>query len=206
MGGDEKLVVLVSSSVWGKEPLLDQIYATLTRFGYRVWMSYKGTMPIVPGKSAFESCLAAVENCDIFFGLITPDYGSGSEGNRPEDLAITHRELLRAIELGKPRFLLAHENVVNARRLLLDLDLGSAEKRGTLKLKKHANVIDDLRLIDMYEAAVRADLPVAARTDNWVQPYRTHPDVLLYVDEQFSRYEDNVRFVVESRAKQGGKS
>jgi hypothetical protein len=193
-----KLIVMVSSSIRHKEPLLDQIYGLLEGFGYKVWMSYRGTVPIIPGRSAFESCLIAVERCDLFFGIITPQYGSGvAEG----EAGITHRELLRAIELEKPRFILAHDQVVIARRLLMDLDFKTKAERDTLKLRKGAAIIDDLRLIDMYEAATREDLPLEERTDNWVQPYRTPNEALLYVEEQFSRYEDNVGFVEEWRAK-----
>ena len=73
------------------------------------------------------------------------------------DLAITHRELLKAIELGKPRFMLAHEQVVTARRLLMDLGYKNAAARAALTLRKGAVVVYDLRLIDMYEAATRED-------------------------------------------------
>lgn len=193
-----KLSVMVSSSVHGKEPMLDQIYATLEAFGYKVWMSYKGTVPVIPGVSAFDSCLVAVERCDLFFGLITQNYGSGMTAG---ELAITHRELLRAIELEKPRFMLAHENVVVARRLLMDLGYKTADDRAALELRKGAVVVDDLRLIDMYEAATLESVPLEERRDNWVQPYKTPPDVLLYVEEQFGRYEDNERFVAEWHAR-----
>jgi hypothetical protein len=194
-----KLTVMVSSSVRHKEPMLDQVYGVLDGFGYKVWMSYRGTVPIIPGKSTFDSCLIAVQRCDLFFGIITPHYGSGAVLG---DLAITHRELLKAIELGKPRFMLAHEQVVTARRLLMDLGYKDAAARAALTLRKGAVVVDDLRLIDMYEAATREDLPIADRTDNWVQPYKTPPEALLYTEEQFSRYDDNVGFVEEWRAKQ----
>jgi hypothetical protein len=194
-----KLTVMVSSSVRHKEPMLDQVYGVLDGFGYKVWMSYRGTVPIIPGKSTFDSCLIAVQRCDLFFGIITPHYGSGAVLG---DLAITHRELLKAIELGKPRFMLAHEQVVTARRLLMDLGYKDAAARAALTLRKGAVVVDNLRLIDMYEAATREDLPIADRTDNWVQPYKTPPEALLYTEEQFSRYDDNVGFVEEWRAKQ----
>jgi len=193
-----KLTVMVSSSVRHKEPMLDQIYGVLDGFGYKVWMSYLGTVPVIPGKSAFDSCLVAVERCDIFFGIITPHYGSGQQ---PGELGITHRELLGAIELDKPRFMLAHGQVIDARRLLLDLNFkNGTKKRERLKLRKGAAVIDDMRLIDMYEAATREDLPLAQRTNNWVQPYRKPAEALLYTEEQFGRYEDNVAFVEEWRA------
>lgn len=197
----QKLTVMVSSSVRHKEPMLDQIYGVLDGLGYKVWMSYRGTIPVIPGISALDSCVVAAERCDIFFGIITPHYGSGLV---PGELGVTHRELLKAIEVGKPRFMLAHEQVVMARRLLMDFNIDTKTKRDTsgLSLKKGAVVIDDMRLIDMYEAATREDLPLAERTDNWVQPYKTPPEALLYTEEQFSRYDDNVGFVDAWRAKQ----
>lgn len=60
-------IIMVSSSVYGIEDLLDQVFAMLRGFGYTVWMSHAGTIPINPGKSNFENCLAAVEDCDLFF-------------------------------------------------------------------------------------------------------------------------------------------
>jgi hypothetical protein len=37
-----KLTILVSSTVYGIEELLDRVYTLLTRYGYDVWMSHKG--------------------------------------------------------------------------------------------------------------------------------------------------------------------
>jgi hypothetical protein len=123
-----------------------------------------------------------VDDCDVFFGIISPHYGSGrDEGNGP---SITHQELLRAVEKEKPRWMLAHENVVLSRRLLLDLGFNAA-KRSELKSIKRGGVIDDLRLIEMYETATREDLPVSERTGSWVQKYGSDEDVLRYVAEQF---------------------
>ena len=31
-------------------------------------------------RTAFDNCLAAVDECDLFLGLITPDYGTGRDG------------------------------------------------------------------------------------------------------------------------------
>ncbi len=41
---NEKLIVMVSSTVYGIEELLNRVYALLTAFGYEVWMSHKGTV------------------------------------------------------------------------------------------------------------------------------------------------------------------
>jgi len=77
---DVRLKLRVSSTVYGIEPILDQIYALLTGFGYDVWMSRKGTVPVLPNRHAFESCLEAVARCDLMLAIITPQYGSGVAG------------------------------------------------------------------------------------------------------------------------------
>ena len=110
----KKLIVMVSSTVYGYEELLDRIYTLLTAFGYEVWMSHKGTLPVFSDRSNLENCLAATEKCDLFLGLITPQYGTGIvEGG----LSITHHELKRAIDLKKPRWILAHDHVFFAHTL-----------------------------------------------------------------------------------------
>jgi hypothetical protein len=111
-----RLKILVSSVVYGHEDLLESVYSLLDTFGYDVLMSHKGTIPIDPERSAMTSCLDATECCDLFLGIILPQYGSGRE--EPNSLSITHREALRAIELRKPRWFLVHEHVAIARQLL----------------------------------------------------------------------------------------
>ena len=61
-----KPIIMVSSTVYGIEELLERVYSLLTAFGYDVWMSHKGTMPIMSSKTAFQNCLDAVEKCDLF--------------------------------------------------------------------------------------------------------------------------------------------
>lgn len=194
MAKKKRLVVMVSSTVYGIEELLERIYAILTKFGYEVWMSHKGTVPVISTKSAFENCLHAVEQCDLFLSLITTHYGSGKEDAASR--SITHEELLKAIELNKPRWILAHDQVVFARTFLGSLGYDTAEKRAHLRLQKRA-VVDDLRVIDMYEAAIRHDVQVADRKGNWVQKYVSSDDAQLYATAQFYRYQEVERFLEE---------
>jgi len=70
------LRIFVSSVVYGYEDFLESIYATLENFGYEVLMSHNGTIRIDPAVSAMSSCLKAVEDCDVFLGIILPLYGS----------------------------------------------------------------------------------------------------------------------------------
>ncbi|EMA9022945.1 DUF4062 domain-containing protein [Vibrio cholerae] len=189
----KKLTVMVSSTVYGVEELLDRVYSLLTAFGYEVWMSHKGTVPVFSNQSAFESCIAAVEKCDLFLGIITPQYGSGKEKDKTE-LSITHKEIKKAIELNKPRWFLAHDQVVFARRLLTDLGYPDRDARSKLELKKGSKSIEDLRVLEMYEDAIRTPeldyKAVIERVGNWVQKYEQDDDANLFVVAQFSRYQD----------------
>ncbi len=188
---------MVSSTVYGIEELLERVYAILSGFGYEVWMSHKGTLPVISTRSAFENCLAAVEKCDLFLSVITTHYGSGREG--PNAMSITHQELLEAIRLNKPRWVLAHDHVVFARSLLSCLGYKRAENRASLALERNP-VIDDLRVIDMYEAAIQHDRLLAERKGNWVQKYASDPDAQLFASAQFYRYQEVERLLEEHLA------
>lgn len=183
---------MVSSTVYGYEDLLDQIFAVLTKFGYDVWMSHRGTIPVNSTEHAFESSIKAVDSCDLFLGLITPQYGSGVvEGEK----SITHQEILRAIEINKPRWFLAHENVIFARQVLRGLGHKTSAQRLALKFSG-AGGLRDLRVIDMYEAATREEVDeLQERKGNWVQKFHSTDDALLFATAQFHRYGDIEQFL-----------
>ena len=194
MQSKKRLTIMVSSAVYGIEELLDRIYTLLTAFGYEVWMSHKGTVPVFSNRSAFENCIAATENCDLFLGLITPHYGSGRDG---DGLSITHQELKRAIALNKPRWLLVHDHVVFARQLLNHIGHRGEASRRKLPLAKN-RIMDDLRVIDMYEEAILSEKPLKERKGNWVQVFRSDDDAALFATAQFSRYQEVEAFVQEN--------
>ena len=182
----------MSSTVYGYEEFLESIYALLETFGYDVVMSHKGTVPIDPELSAMNNCLEAVKECDLFLGLILPRYGSGKEST--DGLSITHREALRAIEVNKPRWFLVHEHVAIARQLLEPYR--DETRKPEFKLKpgiefKPTAILSDLRVLELYEAAMRHDVSnVAERRGNWVQPYGPDDDARLFATAQFRRYRE----------------
>jgi len=189
----DKLKIMVSSSVYGYEELLHQIYTILSKFGYEVWISDKGTVRVWPNMTNFKNCHRAVEECDLFLSIITPRYGSGKEDKNA--MSITHQELLTAIENNKPRWILAHDHVVFARNLLNNLGYNTKKKREQLKLKK-TGILEDLRVIDMYELAIRHDLTVYQdRKGNWVQKFYTNDDAKLFTTSQFHRYDEVKNFL-----------
>lgn len=194
MNISKKPIILVSSSVYGIEELLERIYTLLTSFGYEVWISHKGTMPVFSNLTAFENCIRAVEKCDLFLGLITPTYGSGET---QDGISITHKEIRTAIELNKPRWILAHDHVVFARLLLAKLGYQSRKQRTALVLGK-SDVFEDLRVIDMYEDAILHDSPLPDRHGNWVQKFRADADAVLFATAQFSRFQEVEAFLSEN--------
>ena len=196
-----KLTIVVSSTVYGIEELLERVYTLLTSYGYEVWMSHKGTLPVRSDRTAFENCLAAVEKCDLFLGIITPYYGSGRDPMKPEELSITHQEMRLAIELKKPRWILAHDHVVFARSLLANLGFQGTDGRKQLSLRK-TPILDDLRILDMYEEATidAEDIPLADRDGNWVQKFQNTEDGSLFVGAQFFRYQEVEQFIKDNFA------
>ena len=215
-----RLSILVSSAVYGYEDLLDSIYALLDGFGYDVVMSHKGTVPIDAGQTAMTNCLEAVDRSDLFLGLILPRYGSGKEA--PDALSITHREALRAIELGKPRWFLVHEHVALARQLLEPMRDPDQKPRFVLRPGipfRPTAILSDLRVLELFEAAMRHDVAeVTDRRGNWVQPYGPDDDARLFVTAQFRRHRElcdkhlpklgdtaAIRARVEAHAERGGR-
>ena len=184
-GDNAKVTVMVSSSVYGQEELLDRIYGILSNFGFDVWMSHKGTVPTNSNETTLDSCLRAVKNCDFFLGIISPHYGTSTNNG----LSITHLEFQEAIQLKNPRLFLVHDLVVFARQLLKFLGYENSEKRSTLDLKKNS-IFTDLKLIDMYEEAnemVRIENNTFVK---WVQSYERDEDAMRFATAQFSRYQD----------------
>lgn len=76
--------------------------------------------------SNLENCRAAVEKCDLFLGIITPQYGTGI---CEDGLSITHHEFKRAIELKKPRWILAHDHIFFTHTFLNDLGFKGKDGR-----------------------------------------------------------------------------
>lgn len=187
-----RLNVMVSSSVYGNEQLLQRISAVLST-DYNVWMSNEGTVLVNSRVGNFANCLVAVEQCDVFLGIITGYYGSGQE-QRGEP-SITHLEMRRAVELDKVRHFLVHKNVELARQLLkpyrLDAAKGPFKKLDDgsyqpIEWPRGNRVLSDLLILDMYEEMMRLDIPsVAERTGNWVQPYASDEAALKYISAQF---------------------
>jgi len=164
--------------------MLNQVYGALNSYGYKVWMSHAGTVPVDPSKSNFQNCIHAVEQCHAFLGIITGRYGSGVQGS---GRSITHSEMLRAIEIRKPAWFLVKHDVVIARQVLKQFRFTKHRPPRKKKLLfEPTPVIDNLKILEMYEAAMRYNVPLSQRKGNWVQEYTHTQDILRFLEAQFS--------------------
>jgi len=177
----EVIKIMVSSTVYGFEKDLRQLCAAIENyksrdFEYKVLNSCIGSIYVAPGVSNTEACLRAVNECDFFFGIILPRYGSG----------ITHEEFTSAIQLDKPRGFLSHFSVRYARELLAQYMYTNISKRvpnPDFKFSK-TPVFEDARIIDMYNEAIQDGLPLDQR--RWAHEFgHFDGDEMKFVETEF---------------------
>jgi hypothetical protein len=171
------LKVMVASTVYQNRDMIYQVCGILSTYGYQVINSEFGTLHPTLGQNNTEACLQAVNDCDIFFGFINPIYSSG----------ITHKEFLEAIKLDKPRRFMAHSTIPFARKLLYQF-MFDDKKAPTGFSIKPTSVMDDIRVIDMYNIAIQSDLPYDERKYNWVQEFHRIDDILRHIETLFGDY------------------
>jgi len=189
--------VFVASTVHNFEFQLGKIYELLDNYGYDVFISHKGTLPLDSRVSNLTNCLEAVNKCDVFLGFIRPDYGSGVLDDKGK--SIVHQEFETAFQRNIPRFVLADYRVVFTRLLFK----GSyCIKEMTAKKIDFADIlfantkVMDTRCVRMYNEAIKDnEKPESKRTGNWVQEYFDLEDIRLHLDSQFG-FPDRIRKLI----------
>ena len=167
---------MVASTVYHNRDLLLQICGILNTYGYHVINSEYGTLHPPLGMHNTEACIAAVAECDIFFGIINPMYSTG----------ITHLEFQRAIAIEKPRRFIAHSFVTFSRKLLTQYMYADAAKtqRNNFEIQS-TSVMDSVKVIDMYNDAVQINLAYEERKYHWVQEFFRPDEALRHVETLF---------------------
>jgi len=176
MAKKQKIKLMVASTVYQNRDLLLQICGILNTYGYHVINSEFGTVHPPLGMNNTDACLAAVEECDIFFGIINPIYSTG----------ITHQEFQRAIAINKPRRYIAHSFVTFSRKLLAQYMYADAAKtqRNNFEIQT-TSVMDSVQVIDMYNDAVQIDLPYEERKHHWVQEFFRPDEAMRHIETLF---------------------
>lgn len=178
---DGKIEIMISSSVYGFEDHTNQICGLFEQLGYKPISSHYKTMPTDPSESNLENCLEAVRNCDAFFGIVRPFYGSG----KIDDTSITHEEMKLAIDLKIPRWFVVHRDIRVARVLFKQYMYNSD---GSLNIEfkyQPTKLLDDIRLIDMYNDIIQNDIPPEERIGHWAEEYFYVDDINKVIETQF---------------------
>ncbi len=176
MAKKKKINIMVASTVYQNRDLLLQICGILKTYGYHVINSEYGTLHPPLGMNNTDACIAAVAECDIFFGIIYPMYSTG----------ITHLEFQKAIAIDKPRRFIAHSFVTFSRKLLAQYMYDNAAKtqRNDFEIQS-TSVIDSVKVIDMYNDAVQINLSYKERKYHWVQEFFRADEALRHVETLF---------------------
>lgn len=183
MTDDGKIEIVVASSVYGYEDQLNQICGLFEQMGYQPINSHYKTMLADPSKSNLQICLAAVENCDAFFGVLRPFYGSGIIGAT----SITHEEMKKAIELKKPRWFVAHRDIRVARELFKQYRYLPDKSLNPAFTYRSTKLMDDIRVIDMYNDTIQNDIPAAERVGHWTDEFFDLNDIKKVIKTQFGK-------------------
>jgi hypothetical protein len=169
--------IMVGSTVYGFEDQLSQIVAQFNTLGYKVLNSHHGSIKVNPNLSNLDNCLKAVEECDLFLGIIRPYCGTGNIGEKN----ISFEEIKEAIRLKKPYWFLIHRDVVYTRLLLKKMKLKSGDE-----VLFTDNRLFDKRSIEMYEHVIKNHIDVTLRNGNWAQEFYRLDEMMVYINAQFT--------------------
>lgn len=190
--------IFVSSTVYDFETDLRRIFLTLDGFGYDVYMSKEGTIPLDSRLSNLINCVNGVEECDIFLGIVRPLIGSGVL--EKEGRSITAQEFDKAIELGIPRFILADYRIEFAHKFLklMNMNIDSIplnrEKTITDEKNKKKTILTPNNIVhgecvEIYRLAIQDNTIPVNRIGNWAQPYKDSEDIQRFIESQFKDIE-----------------
>lgn len=181
MTADGKIEIMIASSVYNYEDQINEICGILEQMGYHPISSHYKTMPTDPSKSNLENCLIAAQKCDAFFGIIRPFYGSGIIGAT----SITHEEMKTAIALKKPRWFIAHRDIRVARELFKQYRYLPNKNLNPAFVYQPTKLLDDIRVIDMYNDTILNNIKPAERIGHWTEEYFTMQDIKKVIQTQF---------------------
>lgn len=195
--------VMISSTVYNFEDQIDQIDTFFQSLEYETIVSKNGSVFADPRYGNFTDCLHAVGECDVFFGIIRPNCGSGQVG----DYCVTFEEFKKARELNKPSWFVVDYRVLYAKELFRILKYKNPnEGKGKLYAKlcsfiTHSSNKHDTRVLDLFESKNLKEFdPLCldmldfvdkkdikdywSRTNHWRQEYHRLTDITDYIRKQ----------------------
>jgi len=94
--------------------------------------------------------------------------------------------MLKAIELNKPRWFIAHRDITVARQLLKQFMFDKNSDPNPTFNYRPTKVMDDIRVINLYNDTILNNIPIDKRKGHWVDEYFRLSDILKYTETQFA--------------------
>jgi len=184
--------IMISSTVYGFEDDLTNLVLYLETVGYEVINSATCRMKTNSSHTFYEDCLLAVDECDLFLGIIRTNSGSGAYIDPADNVKknITFEEMKKAVLLKKPYWFVADSKVILANSLFkklepIDKSISYSNIFDVVRLKSN-DILDQMSLI-IYNCIDKDGAKnKASQPGRWIQSYKTVSDIQQYIKTNFS--------------------
>ena len=173
--------VFVSSTVYEFETELSRVFAQLDGYGYDVCMSKEGTIPLDSRLSNLVNCVNAVEDCQVFLGIIRPLLGTGILEPNGRSITAQYR-----VEFAHKFLKLMGQDLA----AIPNYKERTVKRDGNMVVERKPNLVVHGECVDVYRKAVQDNVPRPMdRIGNWAQPYKDYQDISRFVEAQFQNVE-----------------
>ena len=165
--------VFVSSTCIDYELRRMSIHTLITNMGHTPIMTDAPNFVTIPNIHSHDVCLRSINDADIFFLIIQPNYGQLYEGTlfpKYKGLSITHAELKRAEELKKTIIVYGQDTVYNERYIF--------------KHSPKAKITSDPRTFNIWSEVTRG------KKNNWIIQFNTDTDLMQKIKNELNRLQN----------------
>lgn len=159
----------ISSTIHDLKDLRDILDLELSRVGFEMLLSEKGSIPADSSKHSYDACIDAAKSCDLLVAIIDGRYGGDVPGTGK---SITQTEIEAALDAGRQVRVFVRKGVWDAKEVLRPYF-----KEGYDFLP--SEVVKDKRVFDVVDALKVRD------TGNWMLEFYDAREVLHKLAKQF---------------------
>ena len=132
----------ISSTVLDLKDLRDILERELSKHGFDMLLSEKGTIPADSSKHSYQICIDAAKDCDVLIAIIDGRYG----GDVPETgKSITQVEVEAALDAGRQVLVFVRKAVWDAKEILKPYFTDGVDFRPS-------KIVSDKRVFDVIDA------------------------------------------------------
>lgn len=158
----------ISSTVLDLKDLRDFLEYELSKHGFQMLLSEKGTIPADSSKHTYDACIDAAKNCDILIAIIDGRYGGDVPGTGK---SITQVEVEAALDAGRQVRVFVRKGVWDAKEILKPYFADKVDF-------KPSKIVSDERVFGVIDAIRRRTV------GNWIFQFDAGADLLRQLSAQ----------------------